>query len=499
MNGLRSMRTGDVESREVILSVRTLALASTVVFGILTLLVIIALIWGSTQLQRSTATAIRDSQSQAIVNELQLSLLTYQRLSNLYVLTGEASLSETRAQIREEMGSLLFRAQDYVGYVEEQQLLDRLSALLNAYWQERSQLEARGLEFDEVVAQTIPSLNNTVAVLESLRDLNDVQVRAAHAESLRVDRLSDVIGLSTGALLALGLIGGVFGVGRYLLRPMLDVHVAVARLREGDADARCREHGPRELRDLARGFNAMAHSLARQREERFAFLAGVAHDLRNPLAAVKMGIEALEQEQSEMRRGVTCARLNRQVDLLARMLEDLLDAARIEAGKLQMQLEAFDIRDLAEEIIRLYEPTSPEHKFVLEQPDEPVMLFGDPLRIGQVFSNLVSNAIKFSPGGGSVKLTTRVEKDEVMLCVSDHGVGIAAEEMTDLFTPFQRRRSDVAPGAGLGLSVVRRIVAAHGGRIDVDSEPGIGSTFCVRLPLGHTPGTTMPAAAAARG
>lgn len=234
------------------------------------------------------------------------------------------------------MDSLLLGAQEYVGSVEEQQLLDRLSARLSAYWQERSQLEARGLELDEVVALTIPALNSTVAVLESLRDLNDAQVRAAHAESLRVDRLSNVTGWSVGALLAIGLIGGVFGVGRYLLRPLLNLHEAVTRLRQGDADARCREHGPSELRELARGFNSMGHSLARQQEERLAFLAGVAHDLRNPLAAVKMGLMALEREQSEMRRSVTCTRLSRQVDLLARMLEDLLDATRIEAGKLQI-------------------------------------------------------------------------------------------------------------------------------------------------------------------
>jgi signal transduction histidine kinase len=232
----------------------------------------------------------------------------------------------------------------------------------------------------------------------------------------------------------------------------------------------------------------MAHSLARQREERLAVLAGVAHDLRNPLAGLKWGIHALELEQSEAQRGLTCTRLNRQVDLLSRMLEDLLDTTRIEAGKLQMQPEEFDVRDVAEEITRLYERTSPEHEIVLDQPDEPVIVYADPLRIEQVLGNLLSNAIKFSPGGGSIEFTITTENDEIRLCVSDSGIGIATEEMADLFTPFQRRRSDVAPGAGLGLSVVRRIVAAHRGRIEVDSELGIGSTFCVRLPLGTTPG-----------
>lgn len=469
-------------------SIRTFALVSTVAFGFLTLLVIIALIWGSSQLQKATTIAIRDSQSQAIVDELQLSFLTYQRLSNLYVLSGDPGLAQTRAEIRREIDALLARAQDYISSAAEQQLLDSVSELLAVYWEERAQLEARGPELAEVVAGTISKLNDTVAMLDALRDVNDAQVRAAHAEATRVDRLSDVIGFSAGTLLALGLIGGIFGVRRYLLRPMLSLHETVVRLREGDPDARAAEFGPAEVRELARGFNAMAESRARQREERLAFLAGVAHDLRNPLGGLKLGIHALELEQTEAERSLTCTRLSRQVDILCRMLEDLLDATRIEAGKLQIKPEEFDVRDVAEEITSLYERTSPEHEIVLDQPDHPVIVYGDPLRIEQVLGNLLSNAIKFSSGGGPIKVTTTAKNDEIRLCVSDRGIGIATDEMTDLFTPFQRRRSDVAPGAGLGLSVVRRIVAAHHGRIEVHSELGIGSTFCVRLPLATAPG-----------
>jgi signal transduction histidine kinase len=482
-------RRGPEARQGTTLSIRTLALVSTVIFGILTLLVIIALIWGSTQIQKSTTMAIRHSQSQAIVDKLQPSLMTYQRLSNLYVLTGDPGLAETRAQIRREINDLLAQAQVYIGSAEEQQLLESVSAQITEYWNERAQFEARGPELAEVVAGTVSTLNDTVAVLEALSDVNHGRMRAAHAEALRVDRLSDVIGFSAGTLLVVGLIGGVFGVRRYLLRPMLALHETVMRLREGDADARAAEFGPAEVRELAHGFNTMAHSLARQREERLAFLAGVAHDLRNPLAGLKWGIQALELEQSESQRGLTCTRLSRQVDILARMLEDLLDATHIEAGQLQMQPQEFDVRDVAEEITRLYERTSPEHEIVLDQPDEPVIVYGDPLRIEQVLGNLLSNAIKFSPDGGSIKITTTAENDEIRLCVSDPGIGIATEEMADIFTPFRRRSSDVVPGAGLGLSVVRRIVAAHHGRIEVDSEIGIGSTFCVRLPLSTAPGT----------
>src|SRR5690606_31960016 len=119
----------------------------------------------------------------------------------------------------------------------------------------------------------------------------------------------------------------------------------------------------------------------------------------------------------------------------------------------------------------------PEHQITAHLPDERVEIQGDPLRLEQVVSNLLSNAIKFSPGGGPVRIDVTMEGSDVVLSVSDRGVGIPREELPSMFLPFRRRRPDIAPGAGLGLSVVRHIVAAHGGSIDVQSDPGAGTTF----------------------
>src|SRR5690606_35828359 len=151
------------------------------------------------------------------------------------------------------------------------------------------------------------------------------------------------------------------------------------------------------------------------------------------------------------------------------MVDDLLDATRIEAGKLEMRFEECDLRVAVDDMIRLYAPTSPEHRISAKLPDQPVLVEADPLRLEQVVSNLLSNAIKYSPRGGTVGVTIETTADEAVLSVADEGVGISPEERSDIFLPFRPRKAEAPAGAGLGLSVVRRIVEAHGGRIDVES------------------------------
>lgn len=463
--------------------IRRIAIVSALTFGAVALIAVAAVTWTSSLLERSVATVIRDTQSQAIASEIEVKLLTYQRLANLYVATGEPELATARVELAAKMRRLLAQAHAFLSSEEERYLLEDISEQLSLYLREREQLETRRPGLEHIARLTRPALNRTVESLHSLRDLNDAQVRRADGEALRVNRLSNLAASTAGALLIVGLLAATLGVRRYMLRPIMELHRTVARLRSGDADARASEAGLRELSELAQGLNEMADSLARQRADQLTFLAGVAHDLRNPLSGLKFGILALEHEGSESRRNRTRTLLDRQVDRLARMVDDLLDATRIEAGTLELRSEIMDVRDVVEDTIGLYAPTSPDHQIRAKVPTEPVRIHGDPLRIEQVLSNLVSNAIKFSPTGGAITISLAAENGRAVLSVSDHGIGIPAAERTNIFLPFRRRRPDVAPGAGLGLSVVRRIAVAHGGTVEVDSEPGLGSTFRVRLPL----------------
>ena len=455
----------------------------------LTLINLGALMGGSAALHDAMETASRDVRSAALASELEAAVLLHQRLSNLHVMTREAEVDAARNGLVPEMRRLLERSAALVGGEEERLLLERVASGIDEYLEARRLAEGLGMDVAHVLEVSRGSLNQVLADLRTLGDLNDTQVERARAQSLEVDTWSTWVGAVAALLLIAGVFAIAWGVRRYLLRPVVALHHAMARFRDGDLEARAGGGGVREVDELARMFDDMAASLAQQRQAQLTFLAGVAHDLKSPLSTLKTGLYALEHEPEEARRGRTRALLDRQVDLLSRMVDDLLDATRIEAGQLELRRAAFDLRHLVSDVVRLYVPTAPDHRISAKLPSEPVMIQADGLRIEQVVRNLVSNAVKYSPGGSLVEIAVDERDGEVVLSVRDDGTGIPSEDLQTIFLPFRRRKLANAPGAGLGLSVVRRIVLAHGGRIDVDSAPGRGSTFRVTLPASRSRST----------
>lgn len=464
------------------LSVRGLAAASLAAFGAIALVVIAWLMASTSQLQRSISTVITETRDLEVVEDLQRTLLTFQRLSNLWLLTGEAALLEETRDLAQRVPRLVAEIRDDGDSAEQQRLVADLERDLNAYLRQREQLEASGLALTDAVQRTRPGLDAVVSHLEALREVGVAEVEDAVAATQRVSSLTKVVGASALALLLLASLIVAFEVRRYLLSPILDLHDAIERLGAGDTEARVAEGGLRETAELSAGFNELADALMNQRNAQLTFLAGVAHDLRNPLSALKLGMRSLSQPRSEEARERTSAMLDRQVNRLARMVDDLLEAARIEGGHLELRRATMDVRDAVNEVVELYAPTSRDHQIETHIPLQPVLVEGDALRVQQVVSNLLSNAIKFSPDGGRIELTVGWEDDEAVISVADQGRGIERDALREIFRPFRRRKPELAPGAGLGLSVVHRIVTAHGGTIDVESTLGVGSTFHVRIP-----------------
>jgi signal transduction histidine kinase len=180
--------------------------------------------------------------------------------------------------------------------------------------------------------------------------------------------------------------------------------------------------------------------------------------------------------------------LSRQLDQLEQMVDDLLETSRVQAGDLHFQIEDVDARSLVHETVEVFRQGSAGHQLEASVPAEAVRVLCDRLRMLQVMTNLVGNALKYSPIGG--RITVAVGRDAAfgVVSVPDEGIGIPADEVSTMFEPFRRTRRAAAcgsPGIGLGLFVARRIVQAHG-RLDVES-PGSGSTFLVRVPLAATP------------
>ncbi len=467
------------------MSLKRIMTMTLVALGALSLAGAASLIILTSYLHHTTESLGNSVEGVRLAEALQVDLLTLVRLSaseRTLPSDTDRSLAETEAAIRAHLAEARRQAPSE----QERALLAEAEQAISFYLLKRE--EVRNLPEERKSALALGSpLEAALQALGRLVDFNVEEARRAQSLADRWDHLANIGGVGVAVLLVLGGTVMLLWMRRSVFRPLLDISRAMHRFGSGRKRTRAPEEGPTELREIARTFNEMANSLGRQQEEQLTFLAGVAHDLRNPLSALKMSAALVTSGRpvTEERMQKTMALVRRQVARLDRMVGDLLDSTHIEAGRFELQLEEHDVRDLASEVAELYLAGGSSHDLRLDLPEEPVLLKCDGTRVEQVLHNLVSNALKYSPTGSRVDVIVRREGDEAVLSVVDRGIGVSAEEMRNLFTPFRRsgRAREKAPGVGLGLSVARRIVEAHGGRIEVESRPSVGSTFRVRLPL----------------
>lgn len=450
-------------------TVVTAALAVVATFAVAAALALVVLSTSFHSVTQELRTAVR---SVRIAHEVEIALLTHHRMPHGF----------PRVGIESELQSLLTAAHDHVNSPEELEILRDVERLVEAYF-----VAARRSQ-DPAVASA--ELDQAFTTVERLIDINAAQATAAEQTARRLDRAFGIASPAVAILL-------VFGIGAVLLwfrssvvAPLYDIGDAMRRYGSGDRGARVPESGPAELRAMARQFNEMAASLRQRYEDQAAFLAGVAHDLRGPLSSLRLassmtssGDPVAEDAQSRV-----LAIVGRQVDRLERMVGDLLDAARIEAGELELLFEERDARDIARAVVDLHQTASVSHPIRLDVPGDPVPLECDPMRVEQVVGNLIGNAIKYSPSGGEIVVRVRQHGDDVSFAVTDQGIGMSSADLASLFTPFHRASSvrRTTEGVGLGLAVASRIVEGHGGRIEVESALGRGSTFRVVLPRART-------------
>jgi signal transduction histidine kinase len=226
-----------------------------------------------------------------------------------------------------------------------------------------------------------------------------------------------------------------------------------------------------------------AHQAAQARED---FMQVASHELRGPVANFRLGVELLAKDLARGNPGRVEDRLgvlSRQADRLGRLSSALLDVTRITAGRLTLQRQELDLAALAREVVaRHAEEAQASGSAVAVEAPAPVRCQADPDRVEQVVANLLSNALKYGKGG-AVVVGVRAEEGYAVLDVADHGIGIPPEQQARIFGRFERA---VPPrsygGLGLGLWIVRSLVEAHGGKVAVESAPGRGSTFTVKLP-----------------
>ncbi|MBI2959095.1 MAG: HAMP domain-containing protein [Betaproteobacteria bacterium] len=287
----------------------------------------------------------------------------------------------------------------------------------------------------------------------------------------RLERPIAIQWLGWGTLaLALSLLAAYFIVTR-INRPLRALALAAAQIGKGRRPAPLPESGPDEIRTLSRAFNQMSSGLARLDEDRALILAGVSHDLRTPLARLRLGLE-MSGGDEQMRQG-----MNADIEEMDRIIEQFLDFARADGGEAP---ELAQLSSLA--------AASADHHMKLGHalaadcnPTPPIPL--KPKAMHRAISNLIDNALRY--GGGEVKLTTREERGNSVLEVHDRGPGIPEGEAERLKQPFTRLEASRSghSGSGLGLAIVDRIVRAHGGRFDLLARSGGGLTARIVLPL----------------
>jgi signal transduction histidine kinase/CheY-like chemotaxis protein len=224
------------------------------------------------------------------------------------------------------------------------------------------------------------------------------------------------------------------------------------------------------------------------------FLATLAHELRNPLAPIANSVEYLRlNPSSDPQRRKLSDVIKRQVDHMTRLVDDLLDIARITSDKLELRKESVILSQIIESAVETARPQidAQAHELSVALPAESISLEADPVRLAQVFSNLLNNAAKFTPRGGYVELLARREGTDVEVTVRDNGIGIEAGDLGRIFESFAQVSHvprGTRTGIGIGLAIARRLVAMHGGTINAGSAgPGLGSEFTVRLPVSVAP------------
>jgi two-component system, OmpR family, sensor histidine kinase MtrB len=451
------------------MSVRQAVLISMAITGVLAMLAAVSLYAVTEQLSSTVSVLNENLDSVHVALKLEVDLLLHARSRD----------PMTRATLENNLLEGLRIEKRYIAGNEETALIAEAERELTAYLQ-----TVHNLNGDDADTE----LNRVLDAIRKVADINIAQARTAELEAAEWNRVANRIGLGV----ALGVIASVplvlVWIGYFALRPMLAILSAMKRFGSGERHARVALNvGMEELRRIGSQFNEMADALKRQRENQLAFLAGVSHDLRNPINALNMAVAILSGDRPvppERQTREMFQVIKRQIEFLNRMVGDLHDAHQIDAGQLALRVEPCDARELSESVCELFRSVSDAHHLVLAAPLKPVPVECDPLRLRQVLNNLVGNAIKYSPGGGDISLKLEQSETEIVFEVSDSGMGIPKEELLHIFEPFRRTkmsRKDI-PGTGIGLHVSRRIVEAHHGRIEVESEVGKGTTFRVSLP-----------------
>ena len=287
-----------------------------------------------------------------------------------------------------------------------------------------------------------------------------------------------------GVILLFGLAGGWWFTGR-TLRPIAAISATAVKISAGDLSQRINAaETESELGQLASVLNSTFARLETAFAQQRQFTADAAHELRTPVSVMLTQTQtALQRERSATEYREAVEACQRAAQRMRRLTESLLELARFEAGQECLQRQKFNLAQTARDCVELVRPLASERGIKIHCDLPPVEASGDAERLAQVITNLLANAVQYNQPNGEIRISTKVQGSTILLAVSDTGPGISREHLPRIFERFYRADPSRSSGqAGLGLAISKAIVEAHGGSLEVSSQPGVGTTFTVVLP-----------------
>ncbi len=307
-----------------------------------------------------------------------------------------------------------------------------------------------------------------------------------------IDRMWAILMWTMVIVLFFGVILAYF-LAMQLTKPILHLTEGAKAIGDGHLDTHIPVNSADELGFLANEFNTMASRLRELDQLKDDFLSSVSHELRSPLAAISGYVELLRNKPLEQilpeKRAKALQIISESVGRLTHFINDILDLAKLKSGHVEIKQQPLDLKEAGEDIFGLFQPLL-ENKSIswsLDIPDDISVLIADDDKIRQVLTNLVSNALKFTPSGGTIKMSARNQTEFIQISVRDSGIGVPSDGLEAAFERFKQVKSARdhvvgQKGTGLGLAIAKGIVEAHGGRIWMESELGKGTTVFFTVP-----------------